>query len=1528
MATAADKAELARLSSGASPLVHVIEVPKLSESIAQYMPRAAQALRDWDEKVEVWRKSIFFGEGSRTVQVAPAVSPQAASGGTTVITETAAHKLLSVTHLDTLPADVVTGDLIYGNATPRWARFPHPGEPDKVLVTDSSTTIAWGQVSLANSTTGTLSVPRGGTGATSFTAYTVITAGTTSTNPLQSLPDGVGTSGYVLTSNGAGTWPTWQAGISGAVNLGSGTAVWLDKSGTNLRFRTLLAGANITLTVTGSNEIQIASTGGGATPTNPLLDAMIHTDTAAAGPTRGSLVYGSSVPLWDELVIGAANRLLRSDGTDISWAQAVLTTDVTGTLPVANGGTGVTSLSDVLGTTNQVNVSGGTARVIGGNVTLSLPQSINTGATPTFAGLTLTGLSAGLVVFTGVGGLLSVEGVLTYDSALDTLSSINFVGTTSISTPQFIALGVTGLLYADTATNVIFGAGALAPLYFSEPILGILGLSDVGTANQIPGTNAGATAWEYKTLIAGANVTITNGVGTITIASAGGISAHTLLDGSAHTDTVAQTVSTGSLVYGNATPKWDELVIGSSGTFLRSNGTVPSWQSITAADVTAGQALTRTNDTNVTVTLGGSPTTCLLAAASLTLGWTGVLSLARGGSNKAITAVAGAVVWCDADSFELTAAGTSGQILVSAGTGSPVWQDPSTATAHNILSATHSDTLAASVARGDVIVGNSTPKWARLAIGTTGKFLGSDGTDASWQTIAANQIGSGAALTKVDDTNVTLTLGGSPTVALLAATSLTLGWTGTLAIARGGTASGTALGAFNNLSPLTTRGDLLTRDASNNVRLAIGTTGKFLKSDGTDASWQSITAAVITSGAALTRVNGTNVTLTLGGSPTTALLAATSITVGWTGQLAVADGGTGAASFTQGSVIFMGASALSEDNTNFFWDIANDRLGIRTSTPSVALTVVEATTVVGAMLLTRPEHTSTLPSAFALHDSTAQETVGFTSWDGGGGTGGYGVVVLSSTGASAIRLGEISGRNNTNGFRVCDIIYQTGSAADNGEIVVLLGAGGGSFAYAQYIGANGTSFKSSSAPTAKVHIAAGATAASSAPLKFTTGTSMTTAESGAVEYTTDDLFFTISTGAARKRFVFADPVGGLTSGRVPFATTNGRLTDSANMTFSTATLTVNTLALTNPLTVPNGGTGAATFTAFAVICAGTTATGAFQNVSGLGSSGQVLTSNGAGALPTWQAAASPTHNLLSATHSDTTAAAVVRGDIITGQAASPLWKRLAIGTSGQFVRSDGTDVAWSSGFALTKTDDTNVTLTLGGTPTTALLVAASLTLGWTGSLAVARGGTGNTTFTAYSVLCAGTTATGAFQNVSGVGTAGQVLTSNGAGALPSWQAASSSGGYRRLNTQFGPVGNSAATETTLFTYTIPGGTLAANKDALIIHVAGNMAAEIDSGTKRLQAYFDGNVVFTSGFSVGSQFSALGWTLRIVIFRDASNSQKISTDLLSEANLWKSSDFADGGSTDASDIIVKVTGVADSLSGVVGEIWAVHFSPHE
>ena len=62
---------------------------------------------------------------------------------------------------------------------------------------------------------------------------------------------------------------------------------------------------------------------------------------------------------------------------------------------------------------------------------------------------------------------------------------------------------------------------------------------------------------------------------------------------------------------------------------------------------------------------------------------------------------------------------------------------------HAILSTTHTDTLAAAVARGAIIVGNSTPAWARVTVGAANTFVHSDGTDTTFAAIAAADIGAG-----------------------------------------------------------------------------------------------------------------------------------------------------------------------------------------------------------------------------------------------------------------------------------------------------------------------------------------------------------------------------------------------------------------------------------------------------------------------------------------------------------------------------------------------------------------------------------------------------------------------------------------------------------------------------------------------------------------------------------------------------------------------------------------------------------------
>ena len=63
---------------------------------------------------------------------------------------------------------------------------------------------------------------------------------------------------------------------------------------------------------------------------------------------------------------------------------------------------------------------------------------------------------------------------------------------------------------------------------------------------------------------------------------------------------------------------------------------------------------------------------------------------------------------------------------------------------------------------------------------------------------------------------------------------------------------------------------------------------------------------------------------------------------------------------------------------------------------------------------------------------------------------------------------------------------------------------------------------------------------------------------------------------------------------------------------------------------------------------------------------------------TWKTALTSVtaHDLLSTTHGDTTASAVARGDIIVGTGATAKWDNLVLGTTGQILYSDNTDLKY------------------------------------------------------------------------------------------------------------------------------------------------------------------------------------------------------------------------------------------------------------
>jgi len=134
---------------------------------------------------------------------------------------------------------------------------------------------------------------------------------------------------------------------------------------------------------------------------------------------------------------------------------------------------------------------------------------------------------------------------------------------------------------------------------------------------------------------------------------------------------------------------------------------------------------------------------------------------------------------------------------------------------------------------------------------------------------------SGAALTKTDDTNVTLTLGGSASTALVNAASLTLGWTGQLALSRGGTGASTAQAAINALAGATTSGQYLRGDGSNVTLSAIQAGDVPILNQNTTGTAAGLSSTLAVSSGGTGQTSYTDGQLLIGNTATTSLSKAT-----------------------------------------------------------------------------------------------------------------------------------------------------------------------------------------------------------------------------------------------------------------------------------------------------------------------------------------------------------------------------------------------------------------------------------------------------------------------------------------------------------------------------------------------------------------------------------------------------------------------------------------------------------------------------
>lgn len=368
--------------------------------------------------------------------------------------------------------------------------------------------------------------------------------------------------------------------------------------------------------------------------THALLSAT-HTDTVANAVTRGSLIYGNTTPAWDELVIGAANRFLKSDGTDASWGQIDLSTSaVTSTLPIARGGTNsATALNN-----NRIIVSSSGALVEAGAMTNGQLLIGSTGAAPVVAAITA---GTNVTVTNAAGSITIASTGISSSNLLYSQTSVAGGDTVTNTTTTTAFSSSSYTLTANTLT-----AGDLLIFRFG----GVVGVD--GTPSCQISVRADSTA----------------------IAS---------------TDATPLPAGT---QYWSGTYHVVVRSIGAAAVFA-ADGRV-------AFEGVAADGLTQCN-----VTASGSEDTTANIVFTLNCAWS--------------AAAAGNTITMRTFSIEHVRTAAAGAI------------------AHNLLSASHTDTVASDVSRGSIIVGNSTPKWAEVNVGAAGTFVGSDGTDTSFRTFTA-----------------------------------------------------------------------------------------------------------------------------------------------------------------------------------------------------------------------------------------------------------------------------------------------------------------------------------------------------------------------------------------------------------------------------------------------------------------------------------------------------------------------------------------------------------------------------------------------------------------------------------------------------------------------------------------------------------------------------------------------------------------------------------------------------------------------